>query len=466
MHLTNYNEESTTEASDNTENKFSQTSVAKASKGKYSEKFVSAEEALKVIRSRDRVYIHSGCAYPKVLVDAMAARKDELYDVEICHLMVFGDAPYMKPEMEGHFRHNGFFLGANTRKQVNEGRADFLPIFLSEIPSLIRNDSKHKVNVVLIQVSPPDAHGFCSMGVAVDCTKAAAEAADYIIAQMNPQMPRVHGDSFIHVNEIDYIVESDMKLQELPDANLTMKPGDAEIYGKIGRNIASLVNDGSTLQLGIGAIPNAVLEQLGNRKDLGIHTEMFSDGIIPLIESGVINCSKKTLLPGKIVTSFVLGSQRLFDYISDNPLVEIRPTDFVNDPFTIARNEKMVAINSAVQVDLTGQVCADSIGYNFYSGFGGQVDFIRGSARSKGGKPIIALQSTAKGGTLSRIVMHLDEGAGVTTSRGDIHYIVTEYGIADLHGLNVRERVKSLINIAHPNFREELEKFAKEKKYI
>lgn len=448
MHLTNYKDPET------------------LAKGKYFEKFVTAEEAVRVIRSRDRVYIHSGCAYPKVLVDAMTARKNELYDVEICHLMVFGDAPYMKPEMQGHFRHNGFFLGANTRKQVNEGMADFLPIFLSEIPALIRNDSKHKVNVVLIQVSPPDAHGFCSMGVAVDCTKSAAEAADYIIAQMNPRMPRVHGDSFIHISEIDYIVETDQALQELPGAGLSKRPEEFEIYNKIGENVASLVSDGATLQLGIGAIPNAVLEQLGSRKDLGIHTEMFSDGIIPLIESGVINCSKKSLLPGKIVTSFVLGSNALFKYIDDNPLIEIRPTDFVNDPFTIARNDKMTAINSAVQVDLTGQVCADSIGYSFYSGFGGQVDFIRGSARSNGGKPIIALPSTVKNETLSRIVTHLDEGAGVTTSRGDVHYIVTEYGIADLHGLNIRERVRSLINIAHPKFRDELEKFAKDKKYI
>src|SRR4030095_2798276 len=283
---------------------------------KYSNKYVTADEAVKVIRSRDRVYIHSGCAYPKVLVDAMAARKNELYDVEICHLMVFGDAPYMKPDMEGHFRHNGFFLGANTRKQVNQGKADFLPIFLSEIPSLIRHDSKHKVNVVMIQVSPPDIHGFCSMGVAVDCTKAATEAADYIIAQMNPQMPRVLGDSFIHINDIDYIVETDMRLQELRELNLFKKPEEIEIYRRIGENVANLVHDGATLQLGIGAIPNAVLEQLGSHKDLGIHTEMFSDGIIPLIESGVITCAKKTLLPGKIVTSFVLGSKKLFEYIN------------------------------------------------------------------------------------------------------------------------------------------------------
>jgi acetyl-CoA hydrolase len=279
-------------------------------------------------------------------------------------------------------------------------------------------------------------------------------------------MPRVHGDSFINVNQIDYIVESEMPLQELPDPNVNKKPEEIEIYRKIGENIASLVDDGSTLQLGIGAIPNAVLEQLGSRKNLGIHTEMFSDGIIPLIESGVINCSKKTLLPGKIVTSFVLGSQRLFEYIDNNPLIEMRTSDFVNDPFTISRNDNMVAINSAVQVDLTGQVCADSIGYNFYSGFGGQVDFIRGASRSKGGKPVIAFQSTVKNGAFSRIVTHLDEGAGVTTSRGDVHFIVTEYGIADLHGLSIRERANALINIAHPKFREELEKFAKTKKYI
>jgi acetyl-CoA hydrolase len=442
------------------------TNLIESQVGKFAEKYVSAQEAVKVIRSRDRVYIHSGCAYPKTLVDAMTARKNELYDVEICHLMVLGDAPYMKSDMEGHFRHNGFFLGANTRKQVNQGKADFLPIFLSEIPSLIRHDSKHKVNVVMIQISPPDPHGFCSMGVAVDCTKAAVEAADYIIAQMNPKMPRVHGDSFINVNQIDYIVESEMPLQELPDPNVNKKPEEIEIYRKIGENIASLVDDGSTLQLGIGAIPNAVLEQLGSRKNLGIHTEMFSDGIIPLIESGVINCSKKTLLPGKIVTSFVLGSQRLFEYIDNNPLIEMRTSDFVNDPFTISRNDNMVAINSAVQVDLTGQVCADSIGYNFYSGFGGQVDFIRGASRSKGGKPVIAFQSTVKNGAFSRIVTHLDEGAGVTTSRGDVHFIVTEYGIADLHGLSIRERANALINIAHPKFREELEKFAKTKKYI
>lgn len=432
----------------------------------YSYKYSTPEDAVKVIESGDRIYIQSGCAYPQRLVEEMTARAPELFDVEICHLMVFGEAPYMKPEMEGHFRHNGFFLGGNTRKVVNAGKADFMPIFLSEIPYLIAHHSKHKVNVVLIQVSPPDMHGFCSMGVAVDCTKAAVTVADHVIAQINPRMPRVHGDSFIHINDIDFAFEYEQELQELPGMHAVKDPEEQKIFQKIGQNIADLIEDGSTLQMGIGAIPDAVLGLLGDRKDLGIHTEMFSDGVIPLIESGVINCDKKTLLRGKMVTSFVLGSHKLFEYIHDNPFVEMRTTEFVNDPFTIARNDKMIAINSALQIDMTGQVCADSIGYNFYSGFGGQVDFIRGSARSKGGKPIIALQSTAKGGTLSRIVPHLEEGAGVTTSRGDVHWVVTEYGAVDLHGMNVRERVNALISIAHPKFREEIEIFAKSKKYI
>jgi 4-hydroxybutyrate CoA-transferase len=432
----------------------------------YRHKYSTPEEAVKVIESGDRIYIQSGCAYPQRLVEAMTARAPELNDVEICHLMVFGEAPYMKPEMEGHFRHNGFFLGGNTRKHVNAGKADFMPIFLSEIPYLIKHHSKHKVNVVLIQVSPPDMHGFCSMGVAVDCTKAAVTVADHVIAQINPRMPRVHGDSFIHIDDIDFAFEYEQELQELPGMHAVKDPEEQKIFQKIGQNIADLIEDGSTLQMGIGAIPDAVLGLLGDRKDLGIHTEMFSDGVIPLIESGVISCDKKTLLRGKMVTSFVLGSRKLFEYIHDNPFVEMRTTEFVNDPFTIARNDKMIAINSALQVDMTGQVCADSIGYNFYSGFGGQVDFIRGSARSKGGKPIIALQSTAKGGTLSRIVPHLEEGAGVTTSRGDVHWVVTEYGAIDLHGMNVRERVNALVSIAHPKFREEIEMFAKSKKYI
>ena len=428
--------------------------------------FVTADEALKVVKSGERVYVHSNSAYPKTLIDALVRRKDELFDVEICHLMVLGDTPYMKPEMEGHFRHNAFFLGHNTRKQANDGKADFIPIFLSEIPSLIRTNKNFKINAALIHVSPVDEHGFCSLGVAVEATKAAVEAADCVIAQVNPNMPRVHGDSYVHVSNIDYMVECTDELEELPHFHKRKSEMELTAYRAIGRNIASLVEDGATLQMGIGAIPDAVLAALGNAKDLGIHTEMFSDGIIPLIESGVINCSKKTLLPGKIVASFLLGSRKLFNYVNENPLIEMRPSDFVNDPFTISRNSKMTAINSALQVDLTGQVCADSIGYSFYSGIGGQVDFIRGSARSNGGKPIIALPSTAKNDTLSRIVTHIDEGSGVTTSRGDIHFVVTEFGIADLHGLNIRERVIELIKIAHPKFKDELEKFAKTKKYI
>ncbi len=440
--------------------------VSTAIRKKYLSKYVTAEEAVSVIKSNDRIYIHSGCAYPKALVDAMALRKDEITNAEICHIMVFGDVPYMKPEMEKSFRHNGFFLGGNTRKQVNEGRADFMPIFLSEIPGLIRHDTKHKVNVVLIQVSPPDSHGFCSLGVSVDCTKAATEVADYVIAQINPKMPRCHGDSFVHISDIDYAVEAEMDLQELPNAHLNKTPEEIEVFNKIGANIAELIEDGSTLQMGIGAIPDAVLSSLTNHKNLGIHTEMFSDGIIPLVEKGVINCAAKTLLPEKMVTSFVLGSRKLFDFINDNPFVEMRPTEFINDPFTIARNDKMMAINACLQIDLTGQVCSDSIGYRFYSGFGGQVDFIRGAARSKGGKPIISMPATCKNGTLSRIVPHLEEGAGVTTSRGDVHFVVTEYGAVDLHGMNVRERVNALISIAHPKFREELTIFAKGKKFI
>jgi 4-hydroxybutyrate CoA-transferase len=428
--------------------------------------YVPAEEAVKVIKSGDRVYVHSNSAYPKTLVEAMVKRKDELYDVEICHLMVLGDTPYMKPEMAGHFRHNAFFLGHNTRKEANEGKADFIPIFLSEIPKLIREDNRFKINVTLIHVSPPDSHGFCSLGVAVESAKAAVESSEYVIAQVNPNMPKVHGDSFVHINDIDYLVECNDVLEELQSFHKRKSPGELAVYKAIGENIASLVEDGATLQMGIGAIPDAVLDALGSAKDLGIHTEMFSDGIIPLVESGVINCSKKTLLPGKIAASFLLGSKKLFDYVNDNPLIEMRPSDFINDPFTISRNIKMTAINSALQVDLTGQVAADSIGFKIYSGIGGQVDFIRGSAHSKGGKPIIALPSTAKNDTVSRISPYLTEGTGVTTSRGDVHYVVTEYGIINLHGMNIRQRAQALISIAHPKFRDELERFAKWKKYI
>ena len=428
----------------------------------YSRKFVSAAEAVSVIQSGDVVYIHPGCAVPEVLVDAMVARAEELQNVEVCHLLGVGEAAYVRPEMKGHFRHNAFFIGKNVRRAVCEGRADFTPIFLHEVTSLLYSH-EYRVDIALIHVSPPDEHGYCSLGVGVECTKAATEVAKVVIAQINPNMPRTLGDSFIHINKIDYCVETDVAIKGLPQQEGTETAEELEVYRRIGANVASLIEDGATLQLGIGRIPDAVVQYLGDRKHLGIHSEMVSDGVLPLIESGVISNRKKTLLPGKIVVAFVLGSQKLFDYVDNNPAFEFRPTHFTNDPFTIARNKKMVAINSALEIDLTGQVCADSIGYKFYSGFGGQLDFIRGAAKSEGGKPVIALPSTAKNGTVSRITATLKEGAGVTTSRGDVHYVATEYGIVNLHGKTIRERIEMLIGIAHPNFRTELERVAREK---
>ena len=439
--------------------------ITDAVKNKYERKFVSAAEALSVIRSGDRVYIHPGCAVPQVLVDAMVSRYEELYDVEVCHLLGVGEAAYVRPEMKGHFRHTAFFIGKNVREAVGDGRADFTPIFLSEIPALLYG-KHYTVDVALIQVSPPDEHGYCSFGVGVECTKAATEVAKIVIAQVNPNMPRSLGDSFIHLNKIDYCVEVNTPLQELPQLEGDETPEELEVYRRIGAHVAGLVEDGSTMQLGIGRIPDSVVKFLGDRKHLGVHSEMVSDGIIPLVEAGVITNQQKTLLPGKIVTSFVLGSHELFNFVDNNPLMEFRPTQFTNDPFTISRNRKMVAINSAIEIDLTGQVCADSMGHRFYSGFGGQLDFIRGAARSDGGKPIIALPSTAKDGSISRITTHLREGAGVTTTRGDVHYVATEYGVVNLHGKTIRERAELLINIAHPQFRTELEEFAKEHHYL
>ncbi|HTY58341.1 MAG TPA: acetyl-CoA hydrolase/transferase C-terminal domain-containing protein [Bacteroidota bacterium] len=440
-------------------------SISDAVKAKYARKFVAPAEAVAVIHSGDRVYIHPGCAVPQVLVGAMVDRYEELRDVEVCHLLGVGEAAYVRPEMKGHFRHNAFFIGKNVRKAVCDGRADFTPIFLSEIPALLYG-RHYPVDVALIQVSPPDEHGYCSFGVGVECTKAATEVAKIVIAQINTKMPRTLGDSFIHMNRIDYCVEVAVPLQALPQMEGDESPEELETYQKIGAHVAGLVEDGATLQLGIGRIPDAVVKFLGDRKHLGIHSEMVSDGIIPLVESGVITNMRKTLLPGKIVTSFVLGSQPLFEFIDNNPAMEFRPTQFTNDPFTIARNRMMVAINSAIEIDLTGQVCADTIGYRFYSGFGGQTDFIRGAARSEGGKAVIALPSTAKDGTISRITPRLMEGAGVTTTRGDVHYVVTEFGVVNLHGRTVRQRAELLISIAHPSFRSDLESFAKEHHYL
>jgi acetyl-CoA hydrolase len=425
----------------------------------YRQKRGSADEAVQHIRDGNTVYIQPGCAEPEQLVRAMVRRGSQLHDVKVIHLLTAGNADYVKPEMQNHFRHVAFFAGANVRSALNEGRADFIPIFLGEIEALFANGSI-PVDVALIHVSPPDEHGFCSYGVGVDTTKTAAEHAGLVIAQVNPKMPRSLGDSFIHVNKIDYLVEVEDDILEHPQGQIS------DIAKKIGSNIAGLIEDGSTLQLGIGEIPDAVLYYLENKKDLGIHTEMVSDGAVPLIEKGVINNEKKTLHPGKVIVGFVLGTRRLYDFIDNNPIFEFHPSSYTNDPFIISRNDKQVAINSALEVDLTGQVCADSIGYNFYSGIGGQVDFIRGAARSKGGKPIIALPSTAKNDSMSRIVPHLKEGAGVVTSRGDVHYVVTEYGVAYLHGKTIQERCRALMKIAHPKFRDELVKFARERKWL
>jgi acyl-CoA hydrolase len=422
-------------------------------------KLMSAEEAVSVVRSGDRVYIHSGCAEPERLVQALIRRRQDLRDVEIVHLLTLGNADYVLPEMEPHFRHNAFFIGANVREAVNSGRADFTPIFLSEISSLFVS-GQLPIDVCLIQVSPPDPHGYCSLGVAVECTKTAAQCARTVIAEINPQMPRVHGDSFIHVNRIDILVKSDAPLLELPQSPVTA------VQIQIAKHVAGLIEDGSTVQMGIGGIPDAVWSFLEGHRNLGVHTEMFSDRIIPLIESGAINGERKTIHTGKVVASFVLGTRKLFDFIGNNPVIEFHPSEYVNDPFVISQNARMVAINSALQIDLTGQVCADSMGNYLYSGIGGQIDFIRGAARSRGGKPIIAMPSTAKGGTLSRIVLNLYPGSGVVTSRGDVHYVVTEYGVAYLHGKNIRERAEALIGIAHPQFQNALYESACKQKYL
>jgi 4-hydroxybutyrate CoA-transferase len=419
----------------------------------YLNKRRTAAEAAKMIRSGDCVYIHPGCAEPEQLVKAMIARAPELRKVKVIHLLTRGIADYVLPEMSESFRHVALFSGSNVREAINEGRADIIPIFLSEIESLFTSGAL-PIDVALIHVSPPDEHGFCSFGVGVETTKTAAECARIVIAQVNPKVPRTLGDSFIHISKIHYVVEVADDLLEYPMS------GISDTAMSIGRNIADLIEDESTLQLGIGEIPDAVLNYLSEKMHLGIHSEMVSDGVINLIESGVVTNERKTLHPGKIIIGFVLGTRRLFDFIHNNPIFEFHPSHYINDPFIISQNDKQVAINSAIEVDLTGQVCADSIGYDFYSGIGGQVDFVRGAARSKGGKPIIALRSTAVNDTVSRIVPHLKEGAGVVTSRGDVHYVVTEFGVAFLHGKTVRERCRSLINIAHPKFREELEQSA------
>ncbi len=431
----------------------------------YKKKLVTAEEAVRVVKSGDKIATHSNCAYPTHLIEALVKRKDELENVEIIHALAVGDVSYLNAGMEKHFRHNALFIGHNSRQAVAEGRADFTPIFLYEVPKLFRNGII-PIDVAFIQVSPPDEHGFCSLGVEVGLTKSAAEHAKLVIAQINENMPRTLGDSFIHIGKIDLVVEFNEDIKELPQVEKKLTPELKTVYEKIGLNVASLIEDGSTLQMGIGVIPDNVLKFLEDRKALGVHSEMFSDSVIDLVEKGIITNEMKTIHPGKIISGFVLGSKKLYDFIDNNPLIEFHRQEYVNDPFVIAQNNKMVAINSAIEVDLTGQVCADSIGTKFYSGFGGQLDFIRGASRSIGGKPIIALPSTTKDFLASRIVSQLKPGAGVVTGRGDVHYIITEYGIANLYGKTIRQRVKSLISIAHPQFRQSLEKYAFEQKYI
>lgn len=425
----------------------------------YRRKLTDVTTALGKIKSGDRIYLGGGAGVPVVLSQALIERTADLRDVEITHILTFADAPYVKPEYAGIFRVNALFIGHNVRKAVQEGRADFTPIFLSEIPELFRN-GQLPIDVALVSVTPPDEHGFCSFGVEVGTTKPAAEAAKIVIAEINPRMPRTLGDSFIHISRFDHIVEVDYPIPEAPQG------GSSEEHLKVGEHIAAMIPNGATLQMGIGSIPDAVLQNLGGHKDLGIHTELFSDGVIDLVESGVISCARKSFHPGKIVVGFLFGTKRLYDFVNNNPIVEMHPTDYVNDPFNIARNDNMVAINSALQVDLTGQVCADSIGPRFYSGVGGQVDFIRGAARAKGGLPIIAFLATAKGGTISRIVPKLMEGSGVVTTRNDVHYVVTEYGVVDLYGKSVRQRAQLLINISAPEFRDELTRAAQGLGYI
>jgi acetyl-CoA hydrolase len=426
----------------------------------YRQRVTTAEEAVRAVRSGDHVWVHAGCSNPEELVCAMVARAPELRDVEVSHLMTFGNADYAAPEHAGSFRHRSLFTGANVRLAVAEGRADFVPIHLSEIPRLI-DSGRLPIDVALLHISPPDEHGFCSFGVGVECTKAAAEKARTVIALVNRRMPRALGDAFIHVSRLTHVVEVDRPVLELPQAGQV-----GEVAKAIGGHVAELIEDGATLQMGIGEIPDAVLLFLEHKRHLGIHTEMFSDGVVELFERGVVDGEAKTLHRNKIIASFVLGSKKTFDFLDNNPFVEFHPSDYVNDPFIVAQNAKMVAINSALAVDLTGQVCADSIGRQVYSGFGGQLDFIRGAARSRGGVPVIALPSTAKGGKLSRVVDTLQDGSGVVTTRADVHYVVTEYGIARLYGKCLRERARELIAVAHPDFRAELERAARCRKLL
>ena len=425
----------------------------------YGDVIRSAEKAVAKVRSGHRVFVGTGCAQPLRLVRALVARAGELEDIEIIHLLTFGEAPYATLEMAKTFRVNSFFIGANVREVIQEGVGAYTPVFLSDIPRLF-DSGQIPLDVAFIQVSPPDQNGLCSYGISVDIVKAAAENASLVIAQVNPKMPRTHGNSTIHVHEIDVLVPVDDDLIEYDP------PTPTEATHRIGEFVAGLVDDGSTIEVGIGRIPQAIIQQLADKRDLGIHTEMFSDSMIDIVESGVVTGRHKALDRNRVVASFCVGSQRLYDYVHDNPVFAFHPTEYVNDPFVIGRQTKPVAINTALEIDLTGQVGADSLAGEFYSGIGGQVDFNRGAARAHDGKAIIAMPSTAKDDSVSRIVTRLSAGAGVVTTRGDVHYVVTEYGVAYLHGKSVEERAISLISIAHPDFREQLLKEAIDARFL
>ncbi len=421
----------------------------------YDVEYEDAETALKNIGRGDRVFVGSGASEPQYLVKELTQLADQFYDTEIFHIQTLGVAPYTEDKFKNRFRHNAFFVDDNTRDAVAEGRADYTPIFMRDIPKLF-NTGRIPLDASLVQVSPPDKHGWMSFGIAVDIIRAAVQNSKMVIAQVNPEMPRVHGDAFIHVNDVDHLIHHEEELLEFDPIVPTDK---AE---KIAGNVSPLIEDGATLQVGYGEIPNALLSHLDEKENLGVHTEMLSEDLAELIQNGTITNKKKSINPGKNIASFLMGTRELYDFVDDNPEIELHPTDYTNDPFTIAKNYKMTAINTALQVDLTGQVCADSLGYSFYSGIGGHADFMRGAGYAKDGKSIIALSSTAQNGEVSRIVPALDEGAGVVTTRGDVEYVVTEYGVAYLKGKNIRERAMELINIAHPRFRDELLKEAKE----
>ena len=422
----------------------------------YAERLTGADEAVALIRPGNRVVVGHAAGEPTCLVDAMARNRHAYRDVEVTHLLPMGNSPCAQAGMEPHFRHNSLFLGASTRETVRAGHGEFTPCYLSRVSSLF--ETTLPPDVALIQVSPPDQHGYCSCGISVDYTKAAAERAKLVIAQVNPRMPRTLGDTFLHVARLDRIVECDAPLIELPP------PAVGEAEKAIGRHCAGLIRDGDCLQLGIGAIPDSILTFLENKNDLGIHSEMFSDGVVRLMEAGVITNGAKNFHPGVAVATFLMGTRKLYDYVDDNPAINLYPASYVNDPLTAGKNDRLVAINSCIQVDLLGQVCSEAIGPTQISGVGGQVDFVRAAAISRGGRAVIAMPSTAAGGTISRIVPRLDEWAVVTTNRYDVEYIVTEYGIANLRGRTVKDRARMLIGIAHPDFRDAL-KEAFEKRF-